>query len=37
MQISETRYGEIWLQPIARDMFTRIRQLLPCGIVGMRK
>jgi len=37
MQTIKTQSGEVQLQPIERDLFIRIRQLLPYGIVGMQK
>ena len=37
MQIIKTQPSEVQLQPIERDLFMRIRQLLPYGIVGMQK
>jgi hypothetical protein len=37
MQTIETQNGQMQLQPIERDLFIRIRQLLPYGIVGMQK
>jgi hypothetical protein len=37
MQTIQTQHGEVQLQPIERDLFIRIRQLLPYGIIGMQK
>lgn len=37
MQIIKAQSGKVQLQPIERDLFIRIRQLLPYGIVGMQK
>jgi hypothetical protein len=37
MQTIQTQQGEVQLQPIDRNLFIRIRQLLPYGIVGMQK